>query len=547
VAGRAIAALGKSVRFDDMLATVLAQPTPDMRASLLQWRQLVDLLAQRPDEAGSASIDAAYARVAGMRASLPIGDRIAVARGIARHSLPARLLTLFARDHAAVAAPIIRGARNSAAEWIALLPTLGPTARALLRHRDDLEDEVLQALQRFGTTDLVIEGDVATTPAAPFEEPTGSQIRELVARIEAFRQQRGLDSASDRVAAARPEPVDSFRWECGTDGILSWSEGLERGAIIGHSIAVRDSGVDAAVAAAFAARRAFRDLGFRAANGDHWRISGVPLFEGATGRFLGFRGLGRRPRADKDSTLHSASLMGTGIPAVALREMVHELRTPLNAIIGFAELIDGQFLGPAGQRQRARAGDIRDQAQRLARALEDLDLAAKLDDGRADLGTGAVEIAALVGQLRGAFEAVAAERGAQLLFALETGLAPAAIEADAAERLVSRLLQAAIGAASDGEIVGVRLTADKRSGGGVVLSVDRPGAIRGPGAAAMLDPGYAPAVESRDAPALGLGFALRLIRNLARAAGGDLGIEVDAFVLSLPIEERGELPNGQRR
>ena len=42
----------------------------------------------------------------------------------------------------------------------------------------------------------------------------------------------------------------------------------------------------------------------------------------------------------------------------SLRELVHEIKTPLNAIIGFAEIIDGQYLGPADRRYRERAGEI---------------------------------------------------------------------------------------------------------------------------------------------------------------------------------------------
>ena len=49
------------------------------------------------------------------------------------------------------------------------------------------------------------------------------------------------------------------------------------------------------------------------------------------------------------------------------------------------------------------------------------------------------------------------------------------------------------------------------------------------------------------APALGLGFALRLVRNLARSTGGDLAIDAVAFVRSLPTHARDEVPSGQRR
>ena len=85
-----------------------------------------------------------------------------------------------------------------------------------------------------------------------------------------------------------------------------------------------------------------------------------------------------------------------------------------------------------------------------------------------------------------------------------------------------------------------------REAGGILLSIDRPEPIRGEGAAAMLDPGYAPAIDTSGAPALGLGFALRLVRNLARSTGGDLAIDADAFVLSLPTRARDEVPSNQR-
>ncbi len=539
-----------------MLATVLAQETPDARAVGLQWRQLVDLVAQRRDPGASPLLDDAYALLADARARLPVAERIAAGRSLTGQRLPPKLVAVFANDHAAVAAPVIRGVRLSPDEWVALLPALGPTARALLRHRQDIDPIVSRALEGFGAADLVIEGEVAAPPAeeAPqlVDNAPGSQISELVARIEAFRQGRET-KAADAPVEAQPA-VDEFRWECGIEGIVSWTDRQERGALIGQTIAVAapegEAGVEAAVAAAFAARRGFRDGRLASATDEGWRIGGVPLFEGASGRFLGFRGTGRRPR-EEERDAPSTGLMGTALPAVALREMVHELRTPLNAIIGFAELIDGQFLGPAGQRQRARAGDIRDQAQRLVRALEDLDLAARLDGqlkegSRVEVGTGSVDMVALVCRLHDAFEAMATERGVALAVEIVTDLPPVNVDPDSAERLVSRLLHATIGVAAAGETVGVRLLPQGRSGG-IVLSIDRPRTIRGAGAAAMLDPGYAPDIDMSGAPALGLGFALRLVRNLARSAGGDLAIEADAFVLTLPTQQRDEVPNGQRR
>ena len=76
----------------------------------------------------------------------------------------------------------------------------------------------------------------------------------------------------------------------------------------------------------------------------------------------------------------------------SLRELVHEIKTPLNAIIGFAEIIEGQYLGPADRGYRDRAAEIVRQARLLLNAIDDLDFAAKVHSAsgaereRVDLG-----------------------------------------------------------------------------------------------------------------------------------------------------------------
>ena len=199
------------MRFDDMIATVLAQPSDRSDRLTAQWRQLVDLLAQRPRDAGEA--DRAYALLRETRGAVDAATRRQAALALAGRRVDPGLIAFFAEDHASVAAPLIATARLDSAEWIALLPRLGPPARALLRHRDDLGGEVRQALFAFGASDFVLEGGV---PAAEAPVQSESQIRELVARIEAYRKLRDHERpALDPVLA---EPAEGFRWETGTDG-----------------------------------------------------------------------------------------------------------------------------------------------------------------------------------------------------------------------------------------------------------------------------------------------------------------------------------------
>lgn len=542
------------MRFDDMIATVLARPAtrPDQRGA--QWRQLVDLLAQERPGASAAVIDAAFDRLDTWRADVPLAIRRGAAAAYAGLRVSPRLLAVFADDHPQVAAAALRGARLSEAEWLRLLPALTPTGRAMLRHRRDLPAGVVDALAGFGSSDFVLGSDVADpvivpapppplspAPAAAAESP--SQIRELVERIEAFQKHRHEETRQHEAA-----PAESFRWETGSEGVILWIDGAPRGPLVGQSIAAiaerGQHGVDGQAAGAFGRRAPFRDARFAVAGegpaAGSWRISGVPYFDPARGTFLGYRGAARRPRFDEEAAPAlprdgAPGLFGTDLQPDSLRQLIHELRTPLNAIIGFAEMIEGQYLGPAGSAYRGRAGEIVGHAQRLLGAVDDLDTAARIETSRLTLAPHPTDVAALLAHLRDAFAREASERDAGLAVSIAPDLPPAAVEAVAAERMLSRLLAATIGLAEPGETIGAVLLPDAGPGGLLVrLAVDRPRAIGGLDPAFLLQPGYSPDGDWPAAPALGLGFALRLVRKLAEAAGGGLDILGDRFELVLP-------------
>lgn len=537
-----------------MIATVLAQGESPASAMSAKWRQLVDLLAQRRDPSRSAELDQGQAWLEANRAAVPAERRREIARSLAGRKVSPAILLFFADDQAAVAAPLLGGALLDREEWLDLLPRLNPTARALLRHRRDLDPEVAHALASFGASDFAIPGAVEEA-VHPAIEKGEAQIRDLVARIEAFRKQR--DSAPyPPVAAnaARALETDGFRWEAGPDGIVSWVEGAPRGPLIGQSIAsIADRGqygVDGQAAGAFEKRAPFRDARFSvagtgAASGD-WRISGVPFFDPSQGSFLGYRGSARRPRLDEVARSESAppppaGLFGTDLPADSLRQLIHELRTPLNAIIGFAEMIDGQYMGPASANYRVRASEIMEQASLLLSAVDDLDTAARIETSRLTLDGSSVDAVALLCRLHDAYERVAQQRNSRISIEIEQGLPPAKVELGVAERMFARMLAATIGLAREGETIAASMAMGQIGGHRMLcLSIDRPKAIEGLDERALLDPGYSPDGDWPGAPALGLGFALRLVRNLAEAVGGALLIGDTRFFLYLPPLEPAE-------
>jgi len=222
------------------------------------------------------------------------------------------------------------------------------------------------------------------------------------------------------------------------------------------------------------------------------------------------------------------------------------LRTPLNAIIGFAEMIEGQYMGPAAAPYRGRAAQIMEQARGLLGAVDDLDTAARIESRRLDLGDSAVDAAALLGRLHESYERVAAQRGSRIEIEIAEALPRARVEPGAAERMFGRILAGTIGLAGEGETIRAALgTGEGGAHGMICLAVDRPRAIAGLDEEALLDPGYSPEGDWPGAPALGLGFALRLVRNLAEAVGGSLAIEQERFALHLPAEAEEAPPAEQ--
>lgn len=407
--------------------------------------------------------------------------------------------------------------------------------------------------------------------AVPRLEPIQSetQIRDLLSRIETFRSRLtpqvapdatiepklfDLENDDDRDEADQPL-VESFRFETGIDGIICRVQGAPARPLVGETIAVAarqtDHGVDGHAAGAYRSRTPFRDARLTIA-GDgpvsgEWRISAVPFFDSRDNRFGGYRGSARRPRADETAkTVNAAPSRGAEpVADDSLHKLVKELRTPLAAIIGFSEAIDGQ---PAvAPPYRSRAQDILEQSRKLLNAVEDLDMVATaradeaLDDGAS------VDAAAILMRLHGDFEGVARERSSDLAFRIDPELPQVAADSATVERMLSRMLAATIAMSSEGERISVDLQRDPRLPSRLLMTVVRPRALAGRDEKMLLDPGYNPDGHWPDAPVLGLGFALRLVRNLALACGGMLEIDSTRFYLSLPLRDgTAQARNGHR-
>lgn len=382
-------------------------------------------------------------------------------------------------------------------------------------HAPDMDEVFILGRREPDAADLVAE------PEGPFE------IADVVARIDAFytlQQER---------AAQAPPPVrvDGFRFETDELGVIRWVEGVSRAPLIGLSLELTSSSdgsrADGVAAGALRQRAVFSDarltvVGESEAAGE-WRISGAPAFDRATGRFSGYRGTARRPRREESAA--PVTLAAPDPAADSLRQLMHELRTPTNAIAGFAEMIEREMLGDAPPVYRERAGTIRDHARALLAAIDDLDIAARIEASALQLASSEVTLRPILSRVADDLAALAELRGAWISLPIDDPMVRG--DARAIERMLSRLLATLLSAARDCERVGIQVST---RGDMVAIAVERPEAL----AAYDGDALFALDDENEDVALLGTGFALRLVRNIARQLGGTLAITTEAITVELP-------------
>ncbi len=510
------------MRYDDRLLTVLNQPAADRHDVAVRWRQLVDLIARAGPNGSSAMVVRAIEEIRTSAGDVGEDLRAAAARAVAALPLPLPLLEYFASDRLAVSAPVLAAANLEPEQWRALMRAADEETRRFIEAlHPELKPELPLEL-----TEILAPRPGESTPSANAGQDTPS-LHEVVERIERRRRAHLHQRAEPRWSGeteASPAPR-LFRWECGPTGEIAWIDGAPRGPLIGRSIARATEGgdrIDAQVTRSFAIRAPFRDaaltVGGEGPVAGEWKISGVPAFEPSDGRFAGYRGVALR---------EDPPAPGTGDETIvlpdpnALRELVHEIKTPLNAIIGFAEIIDGQYLGPADRRYRERAAKIVAHAQILLTAIDDLDFAAKVHSSaaiaRTDLGD---LVEQMVPELRRSAEA----KGAALDASRTTRDCTVSLEPELADRLVHRMVATIIDASGTGDRL--RLTVDQnRSSCCVSLSLPAALANRSPeqlfGGGCEGDRGEG-------------GFSLRLVRGLAHIASGEVTIRAGAVALCLP-------------
>jgi len=206
------------------------------------------------------------------------------------------------------------------------------------------------------------------------------------------------------------------------------------------------------------------------------------------------------------------------ISAEQLASLSHEFRTPLNGVLGMARLLEGTKLTAE---QKAYVSALHDSGQHLLSLVNDVLDYAKLGAGRVELHPAPMAIEDL---LRGVAELLsprAREKGIEIAWAAPA--APASVHADEG-RLRQILLNFAGNAVKFTEAGGVLIAA----------TVPEPGRLRfrvedtGPGVSKpdreRIFEEFAQA-DASHADLGGAGLGLAIARRLARAMGGEVGVE----------------------
>ncbi len=573
--------------FDDRLATVLRQRATGEASLRTQYRQLLDLLGRErvhPAGGDQSLLAAAWLRLDALAEAIPAPTRARMIREPGWRFRNPDLALNLADQEPDVAAAALARADLASEDWTALIPHLPVRARGFLRLRRDLPVDVEALLARLGVHDRglpaptgtpsdpsadAVSGEPVSSPSpirlravpaglrdasAPQPDPQRSredtgrtEISALVERIAQFRRSRSESEAELERSPLLPlgelpersgRSLASFGFAADTTGRIAWASG-EAGPMVTGLRLFAGGGGDDAIARAFMRRqpitRAALELQGAPAITGEWLVDAEPRFS-PEGHFTGYFGRLRRlpdPAA-------AATQGPVAREADRIRQLLHELRTPVTAVQGYAEVIQQQLFGPAPHEYRALAAAIAADAARILAGFEELDRLARLETGSIAIEPGETDLAALLRAGTDQLAPILAPHQAGFALALAPGMdLLVGIDRDDAEALLWRIFASLAAAAAPGEQIAVGADPLIGQGGAMVrVRCTVPARLAGEDnlfAASATSAGRSISGGAISPGLFGIGFALRLARAEARAAGGGLRRDGDTLLLTLPL------------
>jgi len=207
-----------------------------------------------------------------------------------------------------------------------------------------------------------------------------------------------------------------------------------------------------------------------------------------------------------------------GIPHEHLAALSHEFRTPLNGVIGMARLLDGTRLTAE---QRAYVAALKESGEHLLGLVNDILDYARLGAGKTELTPTPVAPEDLLRQVCELLSPRAHEKGVEIGWAADAGLAP--ILADEG-RLRQILINLAGNAVKFVETGGVLVLAERAGAGRLRFTVSDTGPGVPEAERVRIFEAFAQGGAGLGARQAGAGLGLAIAQRLAEAMDGELGV-----------------------
>lgn len=303
-------------------------------------------------------------------------------------------------------------------------------------------------------------------------------------------------------------------------------------------------------------------------------LSGVPVFDDASGKFLGYRGTGTdvtRQHMAENAERQTSAELAKAMEALTARNtqldlaledaraaerakieflamMSHELRTPLNAIIGFSDAAIQRVLGPLSDPYVGYFSDIHKAGQHLLAIISDILDTANIETQTLSISVAPVRARELMSEAKALIGMRASEKHLNI---------DAVDIADhwtiLADRLRTRqilvnLLNNAVKFTPDGGSIGIE-TREYADGRLAITVWDTGIGIPAAELDRVFERFYQVKTDGMSRRPEGTGLGLSVSRQLAQLMGGDLTVESAPgrgarFTLTLPLAKPVKIIDG---
>jgi PAS domain S-box-containing protein len=214
----------------------------------------------------------------------------------------------------------------------------------------------------------------------------------------------------------------------------------------------------------------------------------------------------------------------------------HELRTPLSAVHGAAKTLQRNDVVPGDELFGHLLGVISDQSERLARMIDDILLASRVESPQLALATHHVDVAALAAEVLAAASAHAGEDVYLELVGPRT-LPPCAADPDKLRQILMNLVANAVKYSPGGGRIEVELTP---SDANVTILVRDQGLGIAPSDQPLIFEKFYRVDANMSRGVSGSGLGLYISRALIQRMGGTISVESElgegsTFVVTLPL------------